>query len=161
MPFDTDAFRNASLESRTESVRVPELSAFFSNPEEPIWTVRAVTANEVFKADAAKAAMSKASALADALTDGGHEAIVKAVKATLGRTDDVQPETARRLELLVAGSVDPQITLQDAIRIADLYPTVFIQLSNAVLKLTGAGATDAKKKPIPSGETPASAPPSP
>lgn len=160
MPFDTDAFRTASLETRTEAVRVTELSAFFSAPEEPTWIVRAVTANEVFKADAAKAAMSKTAALADALTDGGHEAIVKAVKATLGRSDDVQPETARRLELLVSGSVEPQITLQDAIRVAELYPTIFIHLTNTILKLTGAGAFDAKKKPIPSGEIPASAPPS-
>ena len=158
--MDLNAFRNTELSQRLETIKVPELRPFFAEGEEPIWTVRGLTANEIFKADGAKMAQSRASALAEAITSGSRDEIIKEVQAALGQSGDVQPETARRLEMLVSGSVDPVVTIQDSVRLAEHFPTVFIQLTNAILKLSGRGA-DAKKKPTTSGETPASKPPSP
>ena len=158
--MDLNAFRNTELSQRTETIKVPELGAFFAEGEEPAWTVRALSANEIFKADGAKMAQSRASALAEAITSGSRDEIIKEVQAALGQSGDVQPETARRLEMLVCGSVDPVVTIQDSVRLAENFPTVFIKLTNVILTLSGRGA-DAKKKPTTSGAIPASKPPSP
>ena len=158
MGFKAEAFRQSKLEPRTQQVRVSELADWFDG--EPVWTVRMVSANELARADAAKQRHQRESELAAALVSGAKGEVMRELARALGRSDDVEPDTARRLELLAAGSVDPVCDLETAVKLADLYPVVFYQLTNAILMLTGQGA-DAQKKPTASGETPASEAPSP
>jgi hypothetical protein len=158
MAFDADRFLSTPLIARTQEVRVPDLRAFFGDADEPVWTVRQLTANEISRADAAKARMGRESALAAALVSGTKGDIVRELQATLGRGDDVEPDMARRIEMLRAGSVDPPCSTELAVRIAEHYPVVFFQLTNAILTLTGQGS-DVEKKPKPSGPSPESEPP--
>jgi hypothetical protein len=114
-------------------------------------------ANEIVKADAAKAALQREGALLEALASGAHGKIVAELQSVLGRGDDVQPDLARRIEILVAGSVEPVCETALAVRLAEHFPVVFFQLTNAILTLTGRGS-DVEKKPRSSGPIPVSAP---
>ena len=53
--------------------------------------------------------------------------------------------------------ITPELKLQDVVRIADAYPTDFLELSNQIYNLTGKGKI-AQVKPKPSGKTQASKP---
>lgn len=153
MGFDSRGFLGAALSARTEDVRVPDLAPWFGESE-PVWTVRGLDANEIVRSDAAKTRLTRESALAEALRSGGRLEIVREVQEALGRTPaDVEPDTARRIEILCAGSVDPACDMETAVKLAATFPVVFFQLTNAILTLTGRGS-DAEKKPRSSGATP-------
>ena len=139
-------------------VRVDELQSWFDG--DPVWTVRSPSANDLARANEAQARMSRVSALAEALTSGSKSAILKEMQAALGRTDEVEPDVARRLELVTACSVDPACDLELAVRLAEYAPVSFYAISNAILQLAGKGP-DIEKKPTGSGETQASERPSP
>jgi len=160
MGFCAESFVSARAQARTESVSVPDLAEWFSPGEPPVWVVRGLSANDLVRADAAKDARRRESALVEALQSGAHAEIVRNLQAMLGRGDEIQPDMARRLELLVAGSVEPVCSVEMAVRLGEHFPVVFFQLTNAILTLTGRGS-DVEKKPQSSGPTPASAVPSP
>jgi len=159
MGFAADKFVSARVQARTETVPVPDLADWFEPGEPPVWVVRGLSANDLVRADAAKDARRRESALVEALQSGAHAEIVRNLQAMLGRSDDVQPDMARRLELLVAGSVEPTCSVELAVRLGEHFPVVFFQLTNTILTLTGRGS-DVEKKPSGSTATPASKPPS-
>jgi hypothetical protein len=160
MGFDVEGFSSAKATARTMDVPVADLRDWFGPEDAAVWRVRGLTANELVRADAAKESMKREGALVDALAAGSRGDIVRNLQAMLGRGDDVEPDMARRVEILRAGSLEPECTTQLAVRLAEHFPVVFFQLSNAILTLTGQGS-DVEKKPRPSGETPASEPPPP
>ena len=78
------------------------------------------------------------------------------IKAMGLASEDVPGDISRRIEMLAAGSVAPQLGADNrdvAVKLAENFPTVFYQLSNAILSLTGQGAEPGKPKR--SGKTPA------
>lgn len=160
MGFAADRFVSARAQARTESIAVPDLKDWFEPDEPPVWVVRGLSANDLVRADAAKESRRRESALVEALQSGAHGEIVRNLQAVLGRGDEVEPDMARRVEILVAGSVDPACSVELAVRLGEHFPVVFFQLTNAILTLTGRGS-DVEKKPQPSGPTPPSEAPSP
>jgi hypothetical protein len=159
MAFDSSAFMQAQTVPRTRVLSVPALAMFFGDGEAATWTVRNLTSNEVARSEAAKQRLSIEDGLLDALRSGSKAGLVKSLQEALGRGDHVEPDTARRIEILAAGSVVPECTLEMSVKIAENFPVVFYELTNAILELTGRGA-DLEKKVPRSGETPASEPPS-
>jgi hypothetical protein len=157
MPFKPEQFRSAHLSARTMEVRVEELQDWFDG--EPLWKVRAPSANDLARANDAQARLSRVSALAQALTDGGKAEILREMQAVIGRSDDVMPDVARRLELVAACSIDPECDLELAVKLAEFAPVAFYSISNAILLLAGKGP-EIEKKPIGSGGTNTSGPPS-
>jgi hypothetical protein len=93
-----------------------------------------------------------------ALNAGQAADITDGVRALLGRSVDVEPVYARQIEVLVLGSVEPAITHAHAAKLGESYPVVFKTLFNAIMQLTGEGAT-VEKKPKRSGVMKASEPP--
>ena len=155
MAFDADGFLRAPLQARTQDVDVPELAEWFGE-DKPIWRVRGLSANEIQRSADAKIRLNRESALVDALSSGSRADMAEELARVLGRkADDVEPEVGRRMELLIAGSVEPVCNLELAGKLADSFPIPFINITNAILSLTGQGA-EAKKKPTASGKTPAS-----
>jgi len=158
MAFDAGAFLAAKLETRTEDVRVPELAAWFGEGEEPIWRVRGLVANELVKSESAKQRLSRETALLDALASGKYSSIVEGFRSLVGRNDEeVDPEVARRLELLCFGSVQPECSMELSVRMGEHFPVSFLLLTNTILKLTGQGS-DAPKKRKSSGDDQTSEP---
>ena len=63
--------------------------------------------------------------------------------------DDVPRDVSYRIEMLVAGSVSPKLGADNrdvAVKLAEAFPTIFYDLSNKVLNLTGQGAVLGKQK---------------
>lgn len=148
--MDIQKFLNASLRPRESEVSVPDLGAFFpEGTEDPKWTVRGLTAAELGRAnEAAESRQESLKSLVEALAGDGDKATE--IRKTMGLSDEEVPgDISKRIEMLVAGSVDPEIGQENrdvAVRLAESYPTVFYQLTNTIMNLTGQGAELGKRK---------------
>lgn len=137
MPFDVDKFDRAELKPRTEVVEVEALAAFFGD-EPPQWTVRGLSATELHRAMEAGKRQSSVEAIVKAIASGGDQA--QAVRKALGLSADTPGEIAKRLEMLVMGSVSPKVELPTAVKLAEAFPIEFLSLTNRITELTGKGA---------------------
>jgi hypothetical protein len=159
MPFNTAGFLQTPWVHRTQEVEVPELQALFDPGERAVFVVRGLTANEIARANGASDAHRRAAALADALTGGSKSEITNAVKASLGRGPDLEPDIPRRMEMVCAGCVSPLCDMEMARTLQEFHGVILFNLSNVILSLSGQGS-DVEKKPSGSTATPASKPPS-
>lgn len=146
MGFDLDKFENAELVPRTECVEVPALSAFFDDEEKPVFEVRGLDSNDLYKATHAEASRKLQNRLLKAAAEHSNtpEAILKEITAN----EDTPGEIAKRLEMLVAGSVTPEISLGVAVKMAKAYPIEFIHVTDVIVKLTGMGYDLAKPEAV-------------
>lgn len=154
--MDLQKFLNESLSARTATVEVPELKDFFGN-DKPEWTIKGLTAAELGRANlAADRGQENLKALVEAMAGSGDK--VEALRKTMGISEqDVPSDVSRRIEILTAGSVNPKLGQENrevAVKLAETFPTVFYNLTNQILSLTGQGAEVGKRKP--SGKTPKS-----
>lgn len=154
--LDIQKFLNAALQPRTQELAVPELQDWFPKDGKAAWTVRGLTAAELARANlAAESGLDNVRAMVAAMAGDGDKA--DAIRKAMGLvSDDVPGDISRRIEMLAAGSVAPQLGADNrdvAVKLAETFPTVFYQLSNAILSLTGQGAEPGKPKR--SGKTPA------
>lgn len=138
MPFDTDRFEHAKFTPRTRVLLVETLAPFFDAGEKPEWTVRGLTANELHRALEAGKRQSSVEAIVAALATKANQA--EAIRKAIGLTADTPGEMAKRLEMLVLGTVAPTIQLNHAVKLAEALPIEFLTLTNAITELTGQGA---------------------
>lgn len=151
--MDIQSFLNASLKTREASISVPALSEWFDG--DPVWVVRGVTAAELGRA---RAAADEGRGLADlvaALANNNadkSDALRKLVGVPSG---DVPRDVSLRIQLLIDGSVNPAIgdaNRDVVVKLAESYPTIFYELTTAILNLTGQGAEVGKRKASGSSE---------
>lgn len=146
MPFAADRFEAARFEARRAVVPVPALAAFFDEGETPEWEVRGLTATELHRAMDAGQRQSSIESIVRAIAAKGDQA--EAVRKALGLSKDTPGEIAKRLEMLVCGSVRPAITLPVAVRLAEAFPIEFLHLTNEITNLTGKGAELVKPEAV-------------
>jgi len=158
MPFNAEQFAQADTQLRTKTIEVPELAQWFGEDEAAVWRVRGLNGNELAYANNAMDRWEREDTMIEALASQDKDKIASAIKETLGRSGaaEVQPEMAKRMEYLVAGSVEPACDLSTASLLFERFPVKFLELTNAILALTGQGV-EVKKKPIDSGTTKESA----
>jgi hypothetical protein len=137
MPFAADKFERSKFEARRARVPVPVLAPFFSDGEEAAWEVRGLSANELHRAMEAGKRQGSIESIVKAIAASGDQAA--AVRKALGLTVDTPGEIAKRLEMLVMGSVEPKIELTVAVRLAEAFPIEFLTLTNEISELTGKG----------------------
>ena len=155
MPFDARAFAKAQFEPRIGDVIIPELRDWFGG-EEPIFRVRGLSGIELAQAlEAAQTSQSRAE-LAEALLDGTDGAKVDAVKEAFGLGKGVPDELIRYHELVIRGTVEPKLTRDVSVKLAERFPIDHKQLALKILALTGQGQA-VKKKPNACSATPKSA----
>jgi len=148
--FNAKAFMSANLALREEVIKLPALADWFDG--EPEITVRGLTAPEFAKAQEASVKHKTLGAFTAAIgTQLSDKEMKKVLDESLGISDDPEPEVVKRLEMLVAGCVKPEMTLDVAVKLSNLFTIEFYQLTNAITKLTGMGA-EAVKKRKPSGK---------
>jgi len=152
MAFHADRFERAKLAPRRETLDVPALAAWFDEGEPARWTVRGLTSTELHNALEAGKRQSSIESIVKAISASGDQA--QAIRKALGLAGDTPGEIAKRLEMLVAGSVEPAITLPTAVKLAEAFPIEFLLLTNAITNLTGQGADLGKPAPA-SQPTPA------
>jgi hypothetical protein len=147
--MDLNKFLNASLSLREATIEVPELASFFGD-EKPVWTVRALTAAELGRADqSAERGTDNLRALVAAMAGEGDKA--ESIRKAMGLSDkDVPADVSRRIEMLAIGSVSPALGTEQrdvAVKLAETFPTTFYKLTNQIVNLTGLGADEGKRKP--------------
>jgi hypothetical protein len=152
MTFDKKKFMKTPFETRTEAVSVPDLKDFFPEGAETVWKVRGLTGHELGKVNEAEERNRNLAAIMDALVSASSEEKAAAVKELIGLDDKTPSDVARRLEMLVIGSVDTVVDLELSVRLCTWFPVEFLLLTNTITKLTGQGA-QVKKKPLNSGTT--------
>jgi len=146
--FDTQAFMRAQFQPRTAEVRMEQLQSFFGE-DEPVWTVRGMTASEMARSLEAASKHKTLDAVVQALSS--NKAKIDELRAAIGISDDVPGEVVKRLEQLTICAVSPSIDLPCAVKLAEAFPIEFYMLTNKIVELTGLGMD--VKKPTASGET--------
>lgn len=144
MGFNLDKFENARFEPRTERVPVPALASFFSDGEDAAFTVRGLDANELHMAFEASKKQANIAAVVEAIATQKDQ--VQAIRQALGLVEKQTPgEVAKRLEMLVAGCVEPKLSLSQAVKLSKVYPVEFMMLTNRITELTGQGSIEMGK----------------
>ena len=138
MAFNAEKFERSKFEARRAKVPVPALSDFFDEGETPEWEVRGLSAVELHKAMEAGKRQGSIEAIVKAIAANQDQA--GAVRKALGLTKDTPGEIAKRLDMLVMGSVAPAVSLPVAVKLAEAFPIEFLQLTNEISDLTGRGA---------------------
>lgn len=151
MSFDINKFQNAKFIERIESVKIEVLKDYFGPKEDPIFKVRNLTGEELGRVNQAIQKHKNTSAILDGLLSNVSKEQIEAIKQTIGSTDKTPDDIARRIEMLILGSVEPKIDLTLAKRICQFFPIEFYDLTNTITRLTGLGSELGKSKP--SGKT--------
>lgn len=159
MSFDVKKFLKAKFTHRIEGVPVPDLAAYFPEGIKPVWKVRGLTGQELGQANEAAARNTTILAILEGIASRMSKEQTQAVKELIGVGGSTPQDVAKRLEQLMIGSVDPVCTQDLAVRLCEVYPVEFWELTNTIVRLTGLGQMPGKQEP--SGETPKSAPASP
>lgn len=146
MPFNAERFEAAKFEARKGRVAVPALAPFFDENEEPVWEVRGLNSAELHRALEAGNRQGSMDAIVKAIATTGDQAT--AIRKALGLSKDTPGEVAKRLEMLVQGSVNPVVSLPQAVKLAETFPIEFLQLTNEITELTGKGFDLVKPEPV-------------
>lgn len=146
MPFNSARFQKAKLELRRETLDVPVLAAWFDEGEAAQWTVRGLTSAELHNAIEASKRNSSIDSIVKAISATGDQ--TKAIRKALGLAGDTPGEIAKRLEMLVSGSVEPKVELPLAVKLAENFPIEFLLLTNSIISLTGQGADVGKPESV-------------
>ena len=154
MSFDVSKFQSASFVAREEDVEVKDLHDFFPEGEKPIIRVRGLHGEELARVHEALGKTKNLTKLVDGLLSSYSQDKLEAIKESLGFTTNTPAEIARRLEMLVLGSVEPVFTMDMAVKFCRVWPIEFYQVTNVISRLTGQGMLPGKSNP--SGKTPKS-----
>jgi hypothetical protein len=145
MGFKAERFQAAEYSSRTERVEVSALAEFFDDGEAPVFVVRGLTAVELQRAIESGLRRSPVDNIVKAIASQKEQ--VDTIRKALGLSDDVPGEMARRLEMLVLGSVEPKLDHASVVKIAEVCPIEFFDMTNKITALTGQGGSRVKPQP--------------
>jgi len=151
MAFDIDKFGQANFSHRTMDIKVPDLKHFFEDDEEAVWKVRGLTGHELAKVNEAIKLNRDVDSIFSGIASELHSERIDSVKEVLGLGDNSPDDLVRRISALRMGSVEPAITQEISVKLADSFPTTFYLLTNKIFELTGEGKTMGESKA--SGET--------
>jgi len=139
MSFDLQRFLNAAISLREKTVPVPDLAGFFPEGVDPVFVVRALSGEEIFRAADAGARDQKLVAAVQAIAGAAQaDQFATAFKDLIG-SEDVPEDMRRRIEHLLAGVVEPKLDREAVLRLIAFYPTVAANLHNVILTLIAQG----------------------
>jgi len=151
MAFDVKKFTKTKWTPRTEDVPVPDMQAFFQEGEPAVWRVRGLTGQELGQSNEAAEKQRNIAAAVSGIASGVEKEIAESIKELLGVSKNIPADIAKRIEILCMGSVSPACTVDLAVKVCEVFPIEFFQLTNSILKLTGQGQMPGKS--LPSGAT--------
>lgn len=140
MAFNLEKFDATSFAVRTKSLPVPSLQHWFDEDEEAVWEIRNLTASELATANAAQQKNANVAIILEALSGSDKTEKVEELRTALGISTDVPGEIAKRLEMIVLGSINPKIPLNLAVKLAEHFPIEFYTITNEITQLTGMGS---------------------
>jgi hypothetical protein len=151
--FNTAKFQKQQFVFRTEKVPVPNLRDWFDEGCEPEWEIRNLNSRELSLSQESQAKTKNLSVALEAISTAAGDDKLEALLKIMGISTDNPAELTRRLDMLVYGSINPVMTLDVAVKLADNFPFEFMKITSQIIVLTGLGASAVK--PRPSGKTPA------
>lgn len=154
MAIDLELYRRTRLEPRTAELRFPEMALLCAPGNEPVFVVRALTGEEIARANEASDRLARTRAAIEAMIAGG--TVRREAFADLLLGGDATPEDlAKRIEHALVGVVDPALDRETVLRLFADFPVCLFALTNKILELTGLGADVGKvlgSGPIPVSE---------
>jgi hypothetical protein len=147
MGFDIDRFMSHKFSPRTEDVPVPDLKSFFAEGEPAVITVRSLTGEELARAAEHVEKYRAIGKLIESFVSGKDAEKIAAIKESMGITDKVPEDFAKRLQMLVIGSVNPKFAQDQAVKLAKNFPIEFYSVTNAIIRLTGQGSLPGESAP--------------
>jgi hypothetical protein len=157
MGFDVKGFQKAKFTPRTEDVSVPDLKEWFGPKDSPVWKVRGLEGSELGYVNETAARNRNITAILEGIVSPEDPEKIQGIRDLLGMAGNTPEDVARRLEMLVLGSVDPNCDMDLAVKMCRVFPIEFFQLTNKITQLTGQGQIPGKKKsygPAPQSEEP-------
>jgi hypothetical protein len=154
MGLDSKRFRSAKFTDRTEQIEVLELKAFFPKDEKPIWTIRAISGEQMYFVRAAVDRSRNTEEILAQLVSGSSAEKAKAALKALGLDENDPPDDyIRRLHILRYGSKDPDLMadvegLEVCKKIAENHGVLFDKLTTRIMALTGLGRLGEPKPSI-------------
>jgi glutamate racemase len=145
MSFQLDKFQSAEFAARVERVAIPQLVEFFDEGEAPEFVVRGLTASELQRAIEAGQRQNAIDTVVKAIASKKDQ--VETIRKALGLTYDTPGEIAKRIEMLVLGCTAPVLNHAAAVKLAEVCPVEFYELTNKVVALTGQGGSRVKQQP--------------
>jgi len=140
MGFDKNKFIGQSFHPREGVVLVPDMKAFFPDDCESCeWKCSGLTADELSQCNEAADKMKGLATMVDAIAGGTDKEKMNAIKSVLGIDVEMTPDMVKRLELIVRGTVDVVVDLAMAVKLSQVYPIEFFDITNEILNLTGQG----------------------
>ena len=147
MGFDNKAFMAAKFEPSTEIVDVPELKEWFDEKDKPAWKIRGLTGKELGRVNEAVARNKKIDEAIQKIVSESPKKFGEGL-AELLVGPDTPSDIARRIDMLIIGSIDPECNLQMALKVCEAFAETFFNLTNKIIILTGAGHTTGGRKPF-------------
>jgi len=138
--FDVQKFRDAKAVPRVKEIPVPNLIKFFDEGEKPILKVRNVTGHELAASKEAVISNARIREMLEKLMSHNAKESAAAICEKLGVSDKTPDDLVRRINMLRYGLVEPEITNEDAVRFASLWPETFYEVTNEIFRLTSLGA---------------------
>ena len=151
MAFNTKKFINTKFIPREDIVPVPDMKSFFDPDDKAVFKVRGLTGPELARAQDAVARYKDADMIMQSILSKVAEERISAIREVLGVTEDVPKEIVKRIEMLVVGSVEPKVTQDLAVKLANTFPIEFYNITTKIIELTGKGHVEGKSRP--SGKT--------
>ena len=147
MTFDTKQFMREQYTARTQDIPVPDLALFFPKDEKPGWKIRGLEGKELGRSKEAVSKNKSISGIVATLKSAKITDQTQALEALTGLGSKNTPDNiAERLDHLVTASVEPECSLDMALKVCKVHPITFLQLTTAILTLTGKGMEPGEPK---------------
>ncbi len=137
--FDLQKFQDAKFKENVEEIEVKALAPFFPEGEKPIIKVHALTGVTLAKVKEAIQLNRDIGALIEGLVSNNTTEKVDAIKETMGISENSPDDLVRRIAILQYGCIEPEMSQEVCVKLADVYPEQFYFLTNKILILTGEG----------------------
>ncbi len=137
MPFDLAKLDKCKIQDVTADVEVPGLASLFNEGEDPTIKVRGLDAIEIAQVQEDVTTAQSIQDVIKKLASGQSGEIAEAVKEMLGKSSDNPKRYLETLGYVTKGCAEPEISKQQAARIAKISPNDFYRLGNKIFELSG------------------------
>lgn len=151
MGFDSEKFMATNFIPREDVVKVDDLKDFFDDKKKPEWKIRGLKGVEIARARESAEKNKKLKSIIEGIVSENNKKLTEAIKDLIGNPADVPQDIAYRVETLIAGSIEPSADYPLAVKLCEVYPIEFYDITNRIIQLSGKGHIPGKAQP--SGKT--------
>lgn len=139
MSFNLKAFEKTKYAPREGEVKLPSLSHYFGEGEEPVFKVRGLDSVEIHRARDQASRGKLMSEVVAKLAGGTEREKAEAVLEALGVTADDPQSLVIKYANVEAGVVEPKLERYHVVKLAKAHPIEFGMLERKIMELTGLG----------------------